>query len=100
MSPPEPHQVDCRAGDPRNSLQNIVRRLIAALCWFLAACFVMVSAASVALKKDALSSINSDLEDWRDIAKAVSRDSFLAIFFVVCALWLRRKPKTDTNGQR
>jgi hypothetical protein len=46
---------------------------------------------AIGLRKDPMSSIHSDLLDWRDVTRTVSRDIFLAIPSIIIIVLLRSK---------
>ncbi len=74
-----------------SALAVSLRRLVAAFLWFWAGVYFLLAVIAVWLRKDVLRSINSDLLNWRDVTKTASLDIFLTVFFVVCALALRKK---------
>ena len=77
-------------------ISTTIRRVVATFLWLCSGGCILLAVVAITLKKDALSSIHSDLLDWRDVTKAVSRDMFVTVFLIICALYLRRGRTTKS----
>jgi hypothetical protein len=96
MNPPlPPHRLDYQPLEKSKSPGlRVLRRWTLAFCWIWIGILLLCAIVAISLRKDPMSSIHSDLLDWRDVTRTVSRDVFLAIPFMIIALLLRpKRPK-------